>query len=283
VKSKLHKAVRAKKMTETTPIKFIAECLFPRQEHICQQLGIEIAPDYARSYGEIVAGCVTDFSVHCFNSHTLNALKNLDVSRATLHPELNLPQIRDIDKSIPTEIIIYGKIPMMRLGNAMGFAPKTPAILTDRKGANFFAAQKIRTRGTDKSCAHNYSQDTEKCETDSHKFSAKIRLREPHECVMDSHKPAPQVRSLIPHECVTDSHKPASQVRSRKSHECVIYNSVPIFMADKLREIEETKITHGRLIFTTETDDEIRAIIGAYKNQTPLKIPFTRGKFYSKV
>jgi len=115
------------------PIKFVAEFQTREQEQACAGMGIEIAQGYARSYGEIKTGCVTDFSVHCFNSETLCVLKNLGVERATLHPELNLAQIRDIKKCINTEIIIYGRIPLMRIGN-----PQIEGALTDRKGAEFF-------------------------------------------------------------------------------------------------------------------------------------------------
>ena len=156
--------------------------------------------DYAASYGEIAPGCVTDFYVHCFNSETLNVLKNLGVHRATLHPELNLAQIRDIQKPIDTEVIIYGKIPLMKLGN-----PQINDMISDR---------------------------------------------------MD-------VRFLVDNG--------------------VIYNSVPIFLADKLKEIEKSGVTHGRLIFTDETAEEVRAIIKAYMYNKTMKIEFTRGKFYSKV
>jgi len=138
--------------------------------------------------------------VHCFNSVALSALKNLGVGRVTLHPELNLAQIRDIEKPIDTEIVIYGKLPLMKLGN-----PQVSGVVTDRKGAKFFVKGDI------------------------------------------------------------------------------LYNSVPIFMADKLKEVEKSGITHGRLIFTTETAEEVRLIIKAYMYRKPLKIEFTRGKFYSSV
>ena len=182
------------------PIKFVATCLLPEQRLACDGLGIEVMQDYARSYGDIAAGCVTDFSVHCFNSATLAVLKNLGVQRATLHPELNLAQIRDMDKCIPVEAIIYGKLPLMKMGN-----PIPGGMITDRTGTDFFI------------------------------------------------------------------------------HEDMLYNSVPIFMADKLKEVEKAGVTHGRLIFTTESEEDVRRIIKAYMYRKALKIPFTRGKYYSKV
>jgi len=194
------------------PIKFIASCLTQEQTQACKSLGIEIMRSYARSYGEITSGAVTDFSVHCFNSATLAALKSLGVTRATLHPELNLAQIRDMAKPIDTEVIIYGKLPLMKLGN-----PISDGYITDRKGIRFFV------------------------------------------------------------------------------HKGIVYNSVPIFMADKLKEVEKAGVTHGRLIFTTESIEDMHDIIKAYKNRKALvdkealidkkmsDNTFTRGKFYSRV
>ena len=182
------------------PIKFIATCLTAEQEQACISLGIQVMQDYAKFYGEITPGCVTDFSVHCFNSVALELLGSLGVQRATLHPELNMAQIRDIKKCIDTEAVIYGKIPLMKLGN-----PTLEGFVTDRTGARFFA------------------------------------------------------------------------------HGDKLYNCVPIFMADKLKEVEKSGITHGRLIFTTETPEEVYAVIRAYIYRKAMKTPFTRGKFYSKV
>jgi len=181
-------------------IKLIATCLTAEQKQACIRLGVELAGEYASSHGEITDGCVTDFYVHCFNSATLKLLAELGVNRATLHPELNLSQVRDIEKCIDTELVIYGKIPLMKLGN-----PQVSGYVKDRTGARFYA------------------------------------------------------------------------------HGDMIYNSVPIFVADKLLDVEKAGITHGRLVFTTESAEEVRTIVQAYLYRKPLKIDFTRGKFYSRV
>jgi len=182
------------------PVKFIATCLTSAQCQACASLGIEVMQGYTKWIGEIEPGCVTDFSLHCFNSATLAILKGLGVKRATLHPELNLAQIRDIKKCIDTEVIIYGKLPLMKIGN-----PEIGGNITDRTGTSFF-------------------------------------------------------------------------IQGDK-----LYNSVPVFMADKLKDVEKSGITHGRLIFTTENAEEVRTIIRANMYRKALKIEFTRGKYYSKV
>jgi len=182
------------------PVKFVSTCLTAAQAQASESLGIEVMQSYAASYGEINPGCITDYSIHCFNSPTLEILKGLGVQRATLYPELNLAQIRDIKKCIDTEILIYGKLPLMKMGN-----PIKGSTITDRTGTSFHI------------------------------------------------------------------------------HDDKLYNSVPIFMADKLKEVEKSGITHGRLIFTTESPEEVRMIIKANMYRKALKIEFTRGKYYSKV
>ena len=182
------------------PVKFVATCLTAGQGQACSSLGIEVVQDYACSYGEITSDCITDFSIHCFNSATLEVLHSLGARRATLHPELNLAQIRDMKKCIDTEVVIYGKLPLMKIGN-----PVINGMLTDRTGTRFFV------EGGN------------------------------------------------------------------------LYNSVPVFMADKLKEVEKSGVTHGRLIFTTETAKEVQELIKAYMYRKMLKIKFTRGKFYSKL
>lgn len=49
----------------------------------------------------------------------------------------------------------------------------------------------------------------------------------------------------------------------------VIYNSVPIYMADRMNEVKNSGISVFHFIFTDETPDEVDRIITAYKNGTP--------------
>jgi putative protease len=181
-------------------LKFIATCLTQKQSRVCESYNIEVVQNYARSYGEIKRGAITDFSVHCFNSDALATLKDLGVVRATLHPELNLAQIRDIKKCIQTECIFYGRLTLMKMEN-----PPAAKELTDRTGTKFIVQGEV------------------------------------------------------------------------------VYNSVPVFMADKLDEVQKAGFSHGRLMFTTESPEDVRAVIKAYMERKALKIPFTRGKFYAKV
>ena len=57
----------------------------------------------------------TDFSLHVFNSATINFLKNLGVDGVTLSPELNLTQIKSLAKKscLPVECIVHGRQELM--------------------------------------------------------------------------------------------------------------------------------------------------------------------------
>ena len=57
----------------------------------------------------------TDFSLHVFNSATINFLKSLGVEGVTLSPELNLVQIKSLAKKscLPIECIVHGRQELM--------------------------------------------------------------------------------------------------------------------------------------------------------------------------
>ncbi|MCL2045784.1 MAG: U32 family peptidase [Oscillospiraceae bacterium] len=65
---------------------------------------------FARSHGLDIRG---DYGLNVYNGETLAALSSLGLKSATLSFELSLAQIGDISKPIDTEILSYGRIPMM--------------------------------------------------------------------------------------------------------------------------------------------------------------------------
>ena len=54
-----------------------------------------------------------DFGLNIYNSGAMNFLQAMELHSATLSFELTLPQIRDISKALDTELIIYGRLPLM--------------------------------------------------------------------------------------------------------------------------------------------------------------------------
>jgi putative protease len=56
-----------------------------------------------------------DYRLNVFNSHSLDTLKNF--SCVTLSPELSIKEIKAIKKPVDTELIVYGRIPLMTFEN----------------------------------------------------------------------------------------------------------------------------------------------------------------------
>jgi putative protease len=71
---------------------------------------------FARSYGMTVRG---DFGLNAFNSESLVVLRDLGLKSATLSFELRLAEIRDMSKPIDTELIVYGRLPLMLTENCI--------------------------------------------------------------------------------------------------------------------------------------------------------------------
>ena len=95
----------------------------------------------ARSRGFSLCG---DFGLNALNSRTMLELRSLGLVSATASFEMTLPQLRDLSKTIPTEAIIYGRLPLMLTenciirGNTGQCACRSgPTKLIDRMGAEF--------------------------------------------------------------------------------------------------------------------------------------------------
>ena len=104
---------------------------------------------FSRSLGFEVRG---DFGLNVFNSETLWALFHLKLKSATLSFELRLAEIRSITKPIDTELITYGRLPLMYTENCI-VRNSTNACtcdsfpgLTDRHGALFHVAPEFGCR-----------------------------------------------------------------------------------------------------------------------------------------
>lgn len=85
-----------------------------------------------------------DFGLNVYNSATMNVLQMLELTSATVSFEATLPQIRDMSKAVNTELIAYGRLPLMvteqclfrgRTGECSCHLPQTK--LVDKTGAEF--------------------------------------------------------------------------------------------------------------------------------------------------
>lgn len=85
-----------------------------------------------------------DFGLNVFNSSSMNVLRSLELSSATVSFEMTLPQIRDMSKAVNAELIAYGRLPLMvteqcLIHNRTGECTchLNPTKLTDKTGAEF--------------------------------------------------------------------------------------------------------------------------------------------------
>ena len=95
----------------------------------------------AREAGMGIRG---DFGLNLYNSGSVNTVRDLEMKSACLSFEMTLPQIRDVSKAVPCEILCYGRLPLMVTENCLirGRTGKctchlAPTKLTDKTGADF--------------------------------------------------------------------------------------------------------------------------------------------------
>ena len=108
------------------------------EEVLAGNLGLMIP---AQEAGMEIRG---DFGLNLYNSGAVNALRDLHLKSACLSFEMTLPQIRDVSKAVPCEILSYGRLPLMVTENCLirGRTGKctchmSAVKLTDKTGAEF--------------------------------------------------------------------------------------------------------------------------------------------------
>ena len=94
----------------------------------------------ARQAGMHVRG---DFGLNAFNSLSMEMIKNAGFLSATASFELRMSQIRELSKTLDTELIVYGRLPLMVSDqciirhSAGRCACQTPGQMADRMGSIF--------------------------------------------------------------------------------------------------------------------------------------------------
>ncbi len=85
-----------------------------------------------------------DFGLNLYNSVSMEMAREWELRSATLSFEMTLPQIRDVSKPVPCELLVYGRLPLMVTENCI-MQGKTGACschlghtkLVDKTGAEF--------------------------------------------------------------------------------------------------------------------------------------------------
>jgi len=70
---------------------------------------------------------------------------------------------------------------------------------------------------------------------------------------------------------LTDRRGVRFPVLREEPHRSLIFNSVPVYMADKEAELARFGIVHRHFLFTVETKEETRAVLRAYREGQPAK------------
>lgn len=111
------------------------------REALVGNLGF-VAP--VRELGFTIRG---DFGLELYNAQALKESKRLGLRSVTLSFELKLAQIRDLSKALDTELIVYGRLPLMiteacLMKDQSGHCRcEERPVLTDRKGVRFPVVQ----------------------------------------------------------------------------------------------------------------------------------------------
>lgn len=113
----------------------------------CRDMGITHALvgnlgllDVAQRLGFTLHG---DYGLQVFNSHGVSSYRELGLASLTASFELKLAQIRDLSKTLPLELLAYGRLPLMITENCAMKAGAgqcccgTGNTLTDRRGVDF--------------------------------------------------------------------------------------------------------------------------------------------------
>ena len=95
----------------------------------------------ARECGMRIRG---DFGLNLYNSSAMDTARDLELRSACLSFEMTMPQIRDVSKAVPAELIVYGRLPLMLTENCLikgrngqCACHQGGARLTDKTGAEF--------------------------------------------------------------------------------------------------------------------------------------------------
>jgi len=95
----------------------------------------------AKAAGFAVRG---DFGLNIYNSRAMHYLRQQGVDSQLVSFEMTLPQIRDLSKAVPSEVLVYGRLPLMLMENCViknrtgvCSCDAAPVKLIDRMGEEF--------------------------------------------------------------------------------------------------------------------------------------------------
>ena len=111
----------------------------------------------AKAAGFAVRG---DFGLNIYNSRAMHYLRHQGLDSQLLSFEMTLPQLRDLSKAVPCEVLVYGRLPLMLTENCIiknhtgncACTTAAPTKLVDRMGEEFPV---LKDPGTCRSVVYN--------------------------------------------------------------------------------------------------------------------------------
>jgi len=84
-----------------------------------------------------------DFGLNIYNTHAMHYRRQQGIESQMASFEMTLPQLRDLSKAVPVEVLVYGRLPLMLMENCViknrtgSCSCETPTRLIDRMGEEF--------------------------------------------------------------------------------------------------------------------------------------------------
>lgn len=109
----------------------------------------------ARQKGFAIRG---DFGLNIYNSRAMHYLREQKLESQLVSFEMTLPQLRDLSKAVPAEVLVYGRLPLMLMENCViknrtgTCSCDSPTKLIDRMGEEF---PLLRDPGTCRNVLYN--------------------------------------------------------------------------------------------------------------------------------
>ncbi|MBQ8576594.1 MAG: U32 family peptidase [Clostridia bacterium] len=181
-----------------------------------------------------------DLRLNLWTAQSADVYGETGLSDVLLSPELSLPQMRDIKSVLPRGAVTYGRLPMMTLQRCI---------------------QRERLRERD-----NRTQR----EAMSQRGTSSARGAVPE--VSDTTNPCTRCDSR-PVSYLIDRKHTAFPVTRLWPHRNIVWNSAPVWMADRRDDLLRAELSFEHHMFTTESRGEVEKLIAAYDGRGELTPP----------
>ncbi|MBQ9347778.1 MAG: U32 family peptidase, partial [Oscillibacter sp.] len=217
-------------------------------------------------------GCLRlygDYGLNVMNGWSADYLREKGLSSVCVSFELHMAQIRDMPRILPTEALVYGRLPLMITEN--------PPLGCGKLGG------KCRKTRRDRDFAGAGNRENRKNNSNAQLFSLSQPLSQGSLGIADlphSREKCREKKRDISDAaaCLTDRTGARFPVLPAWGGRTEIQNSVPLWLADRT-DWKRAGLSFARLRFTLDTGEECRRVCRAYLGGAAPWGPFTRGLY----